>query len=114
MPTTRKSQIRRWNNSGGRYAYPILNRLTSLAVGFAVSIYWMGLNGPGAKGTRYQVMPECESDPECDAFWSWYLGRKQFHRTPKLAALAFVEGFHEWVAQRRSASPGQARRGNGC
>jgi len=36
-------------------AYPELCHLVSSAVGFPISIYWLG-KGPGRKGTKYQVI----------------------------------------------------------
>jgi hypothetical protein len=77
-------------------AYPELCFLTSTAVGFPVSIYWLGA-GPSAKGAKYQVMRWDESPGQSMEFWDWYLWKRpQFFDTPELAAATFVQEWQAW------------------
>jgi hypothetical protein len=85
--STTKTKLRVWTNTGRRFAFPHLNQIISIAVGFECTVYWLGSVRLG----RYQVMPEDEFDPACHAFWIWHFRRKQFHESPAAAALAFIE-----------------------
>ena len=77
---------------------PELCFLLSSAVGFPVSIYWMGTGGPGKKGTQYQAMPWDESPGPAQEFWIWYLcNRRQFYPKPVLAAAAFLKAWQSWT-----------------
>jgi hypothetical protein len=81
-----------------RVCYPELCAITSLAVGFACSIYWFGWDGPGKRGTRYQVMRWDEGPGPGLTFWRWYLWEKpQFHPTPAMAALRFIAWHRAWL-----------------
>jgi hypothetical protein len=81
-------------------AYPELCFLVSSAVGFPVSIYWIGLGGPNAKSTQYQVMRWDEDPGPGQEFWDWYLyNRPQFFASPELAAVTFVQEWHCWSSQ---------------
>ena len=82
--------------------YPELCFLTSSAVGFPISIYWIGAEVFGAKGDQYQVMRWDESDGLGKDFWGWYLNSKeQFFGTPEVAAAMFVR---EWQAWRKNVT----------
>jgi hypothetical protein len=83
-----------------RVAYLELCFLTSAAVGFPVSIFWVGPAGPGRPGTEYQVMPWDDEGPGVE-FWDWYAAeRPQLFATPEAAAAAFVL---EWRRRGRQA-----------
>jgi hypothetical protein len=74
---------------------PHLCYLTSAAVGFAVSIYWYGLN---PRDLKYQVMRWDEAPGRGLAFWQWYLWeRPQYFDTSAEAASTFVHSWFVWV-----------------
>lgn len=79
--------------------YPELCYLTSIAVGFPVTIAILVV-GPGPGGKRYQVMRWDEREGPGLAFWNWYLcNRRQFFRRPARAAAVFVREWQKWHAQ---------------
>ena len=78
---------------------PELCFITSVAVGFPVSIYWKL-----SPRRRYQVMRWDDGPGPGKEFWDWYLWeRRQFHPTPARAAAAFVAGHAEWAARHAPA-----------
>ena len=92
-------------------AYPELCFLVSSAVGFAVSIYWIGAGGPGAKDTQYQVMCWSSRSPG-EKFWDWYVFNKpQFFATPEEAAAVFVQEWQRWK-RRQVAGGGSNTKGS--
>jgi hypothetical protein len=79
--------------------YPELCYVTSRAVGFLVSIYWIAGVVLGEEGTWYQVMRWDEGPGPGEAFWDWYLLHKpQFFRSPERAAAVFVQERWRWLA----------------
>ena len=80
---------------GERFAE--LGYLTSVAVGFPVSVYWMGDVGPDAPNTHYQVMRRDEGPGPGYEFWQIQLGREQFFPTPEAACAAFLDNYRTWA-----------------
>jgi hypothetical protein len=79
-----------------RVIEPHLCFTTSLAVGFAISIYWGELFRPGVR--RYQVMRWDDGPGRGHAFWSWYLWEMpQWYESPAKAAAIFVQAWLAWV-----------------
>jgi hypothetical protein len=66
---------------------PDLVYLTSVALGFHVTVYALGC-APGP--FEYQIMPSRSHDPRMpEGFWGWYVDRyKQCFPTPERAAAA--------------------------
>ena len=97
-----------------KVAYPELCFLASSAVGFAVSIYWIGEGGPGTKDTQYQVMclSSCSAGEE---FWDWYVFNKpQFFATPEKAAAIFVQEWQHWKRRRIAGAEVEYKEGAEC
>lgn len=79
---------------------PELCYVTSLAVGFLVSIYRIAGVAIGEEGTWYQVMRWDDGPGPGQAFWLWYLLHKpQFFPSPERAAAVFVEKRRHWLAK---------------
>ncbi|MGE4197653.1 MAG: GIY-YIG nuclease family protein [Phycisphaerales bacterium] len=78
---------------------PHLCYLVTRAVGFAVSIYWLGCNIRGMEvKAQYQVMRWDESEGPGREFWHWHLDTvRQFYDTPEEAATAFVASYQKWL-----------------
>ena len=77
---------------------PDLVHLTSVALGFHVTVYSLGF-APGP--FTYQIMPSDEHDPGMpEGFWSWYVTRcKQCFSTPERAAAEFVRYCRGYAAR---------------
>lgn len=87
-----------------KVVHPELCYLVSAAVGFPVTIYWVGGRITGADAPRYQVMPWDDGPFAGKEFWGWYFdNREQLHPSPEAAAIAFVAGWQEWSRQHRPA-----------
>jgi hypothetical protein len=81
-----------------RQAFPELSYLTSYAVGHAVSVYWLGLGGPGSKGCQYQVMRATDGPGEGYDFWKWHsINQEPFFDSPEAACVAYVESYRNWM-----------------
>jgi hypothetical protein len=75
-------------------AYPTLAEIVSLAVGFRCEVFWIGLNGPGGRGTAYQVTRADDGPGPGKEFWDWHIDHEeQFHATPEEAVLRFIQAF---------------------
>lgn len=92
-----------------------IKRLVAAAVGFQIDVYWIGPGSSGGPGFSYQIMPENEFEDAVRDFWSWWLQRQQFYRTPLSAAVSFLIGFRRFQRARGrpnavSFSPEEAKR----